>query len=44
MEKNVWTDYRGNALRFGPAPYISDSQIIEAVKILGEVIKESFIK
>ena len=38
-EKNVWTDYRGNVLRFGPAPYISDDQIKEAMKILGEVVK-----
>ncbi|NWG29300.1 MAG: aminotransferase class V-fold PLP-dependent enzyme [Ignavibacteriaceae bacterium] len=38
-EKNVWTDYRGNVLRFGPAPYISDEQIKEAMKILGEVVK-----
>jgi kynureninase len=37
-EKNVWTDYRGNVLRFGPAPYISDEQIKEAMKILGNVV------
>ncbi len=37
-EKNVWTDFRGNVLRFGPAPYISDEQIKEALKILEEVI------
>ena len=40
MERNIWIDYRGNALRFGPAPYISDNQIKEAIKILGETIKE----
>jgi len=39
-EKNVWTDYRGNALRFGPAPYLSDSQIKDSIKILGDVLKE----
>ncbi len=39
-EKNVWTDYRGNVLRFGPAPYISDSQIKDAMRILGEVVKK----
>jgi hypothetical protein len=39
-EQNVWTDYRGNALRFGPAPYLSDLQIKDSVKILGEVLKE----
>lgn len=38
-EKNVWTDYRGNVLRFGPAPYISDEQIKEAMRILGMVVK-----
>lgn len=38
-QKNVWTDYRGNVLRFGPAPYISDEQIREAMKILGNVIE-----
>lgn len=38
-EKNVWTDYRGNVLRFGPAPYISDEQMKEAMKILGKVVK-----
>jgi kynureninase len=38
-EKNVWTDYRGNVLRFGPAPYISDKQIKEAMKILGKVVR-----
>ena len=39
-EKDVLTDYRGNILRFGPAPYISDSQIKDAMKILGEVVKK----
>jgi kynureninase len=38
-EKNVWTDYRGNVLRFGPAPYISDDQIKEAMMILKIVVK-----
>lgn len=37
-EKDVWTDYRGNVLRFGPAPYISDNQIKDAMKILGNVV------
>lgn len=39
-EKNVWTDYRGNVLRLGPAPYLSDVQLIESVKILEEVVKD----
>lgn len=39
-EKNVWTDYRGNALRLGPAPYLSDIQIKDAIMLLDEVIKD----
>jgi kynureninase len=38
-EKNVWTDFRGNVLRFGSAPYISDDQIKEAMRILDKVVK-----
>ncbi|HOB53244.1 MAG TPA: kynureninase [Acidobacteriota bacterium] len=34
----VWADSRGEALRLGPAPYLSDSQLEAAVAILGEVI------
>ena len=39
-EKNVWTDYRGDALRLGPAPYLSDSQITDAIQVLGLVVKK----
>jgi acetylornithine/succinyldiaminopimelate/putrescine aminotransferase len=38
-EKNVWTDYRGNVLRFGPAPYVSDAQIKEAMNVFRKVIQ-----
>jgi kynureninase len=38
-EAGVLTDYRGNSLRFGPAPYLSDRQLIEAMGILGKVVK-----
>ncbi len=38
-EKNVWTDYRGYALRLGPAPYLSDSQLKDAIQVLSEVVK-----
>ena len=34
----VWADSRGEALRLGPAPYLSDPQLEAAVAILGEVI------
>jgi kynureninase len=40
-ETGVWCDSRGNALRLGPAPYISDSQLIEAVERLGRVMSAS---
>jgi kynureninase len=39
-ERNVWTDYRGNVLRFGPAPYIPDEQIKGAMKILGQIVRD----
>ena len=29
-KQNIWTDYRDNTLRLGPAPYLSDPQISEA--------------
>ncbi|MDP3461922.1 MAG: aminotransferase class V-fold PLP-dependent enzyme [Bacteroidales bacterium] len=35
----VLTDYRGKSLRFGPAPYLSDSQLKNAIGILNEVVK-----
>ncbi len=37
----VWADSRGEALRLGPAPYLSDSQLEAAVAILGEVARSS---
>lgn len=36
----VLTDYRGTSLRFGPAPYLSDKQLTDAMDILGEVVKK----
>jgi kynureninase len=36
-ERGVHADSRGSALRLGPAPYLCDAQLIEAVDILGEV-------
>ena len=35
----VNTDYRGEGLRLGPAPYLSDAQIIEAIERLGRVCR-----
>jgi selenocysteine lyase/cysteine desulfurase len=36
-ERGVQTDARGEILRFGPAPYLSDEQIVEAMQVLGDV-------
>jgi len=37
--RGVLTDSRGEALRFGPAPYLSDSQLDAAMDVLGEVAR-----
>lgn len=39
-ERGVHADFRGDALRLGPAPYLSDSQLIEAIDLLGETVQE----
>jgi len=36
-ERGVWTDFRGEVLRLGPAPYLSDAQLDSAIAVLGEV-------
>ena len=33
----VATDFRGQSLRFGPAPYLSDRQLEESIAILGAI-------
>jgi kynureninase len=38
-ERDVWTDYRAEVLRLGPAPYLSDRQLIDAVEALAETIE-----
>lgn len=38
--RGVSTDSRGDVLRLGPAPYLSDRQLIDAVGILGEVCRK----
>jgi kynureninase len=38
-ERGVWTDSRGDKLRFGPAPYLSDAQLEAAIATLGEVLR-----
>jgi len=37
--RGVSTDFRGTALRLGPAPYLADAQLTDAIGILGEVVK-----
>ena len=36
-ERGVWTDFRGDVLRLGPAPYLADAQLDAAIAALGEV-------
>ena len=36
--RGVQVDYRGTVLRLGPAPYLTDGQLREAVGALGEVV------
>jgi kynureninase len=40
-ERGVLTDSRGDKLRFGPAPYLSDSQLEAAIATLGELLRQS---
>jgi kynureninase len=41
LKRGVRTDYRGSVLRFGPAPYLSDAQIVEAMERLAEVAERA---
>lgn len=36
--RDVFADHRGTVLRLGPAPYVTDAQLDEAVDLLGEAI------
>jgi kynureninase len=38
-QRGVWTDARGPFLRLGPAPYLTDGQLRDAVQALGEVLR-----
>jgi hypothetical protein len=33
------TDARGDVLRFGPAPYLSDRQLQDAMAALGDAVR-----
>ncbi len=41
LERGVMADYRGRSLRLGPAPYLSDRQLTEAINILGDVLRNA---
>ena len=36
--RGVMTDHRGDTLRLGPAPYLTDAQLQDAVALLGELV------
>jgi hypothetical protein len=39
--RGVLADARGDVLRLGPAPYLSDRQLRDAIGLLGEAARES---
>jgi len=39
-KKKIWTDYRGEMLRLGPAPYVTEAQIGEAADTVAATIHE----
>jgi kynureninase len=39
--RGVFTDSRGDVLRLGPAPYLSDRQLTDAMGMLGEVLRQA---
>jgi kynureninase len=40
FDRGVFTDFRGSSLRFGPAPYLSDQQLREAMDALNDVLDQ----
>jgi len=39
-KRGVWTDFRGDRLRLGPAPYLSDRQLDDAIAAVAEVARD----
>lgn len=39
LERGVRTDFRASILRFGPAPYLSDDQLTDAIGHLGAIVR-----
>ncbi|MGH7672476.1 MAG: kynureninase [Gemmatimonadales bacterium] len=40
-ERGVRTDYRGDVLRFGPAPYVTEGQLTAAMAALGDALRRT---
>jgi len=40
-ERGVWTDYRGDMLRLGPAPYVTDQHLTAAIAALGDALQKT---
>ncbi|HEY7682273.1 MAG TPA: hypothetical protein VH879_06485 [Gemmatimonadales bacterium] len=40
-DRGVCSDSRGDVLRLGPAPYLTDAQLVKAIATLGEVLRQS---
>jgi hypothetical protein len=38
-ERRVWTDYRGDVVRLGLAPYVADGQLTSGIAALGEALR-----
>ena len=38
-KQNIWTDYRGDTLRLGPAPYVTDAQLAAATEALARGLR-----
>jgi len=37
-QRGVYSDFRRDILRFGPAPYLTDEQLADGMSALGEVV------
>lgn len=42
--RNVFADARGDILRLGPAPYLCDHQLHDAIGLLGEVVTQNAMR
>jgi kynureninase len=39
-KQDIWTDYRGDTLRLGPAPYVTDAQLAAATEALARQLRD----